>query len=138
MFLMKEVAGIVNIKIACVDVRDCALAHFNAIKVPQAANRRFMLVGKCIWLPELCRWLEERYGDYYDIPHLIMPRWLVTLGSFFREDLKYVIHMLDVDCQYDTNETNKILGIKFRDMKTSVFDMIETLITTKHIPDYRG
>ena len=30
--------------IACVDVRDVALAHLKAIQVPAAANKRFLLV----------------------------------------------------------------------------------------------
>ena len=36
-----------------VDLRDVAEAHLNAIKIDEAANRRFILVKDCKWLKEI-------------------------------------------------------------------------------------
>lgn len=46
-----------------VDVRDVALSHLKAVLVPEAANKRFMLVhDQCHWWSDLGHWLDEVYG----------------------------------------------------------------------------
>jgi dihydroflavonol-4-reductase len=43
MMLMGVIPGLPNMKFPTVDVRDVAQVHLNAIKVPEAANKRFAL-----------------------------------------------------------------------------------------------
>lgn len=43
-FMMREVPAVLNVSLPIVDVRDVALAHLLAIKTPEAANRRFIVV----------------------------------------------------------------------------------------------
>ena len=136
-FMLKEIPGLVNTKLGSIDVRDCALAHLKAIKVPEAAGKRFILVSRGIWIPELAGWLDAAYGDCYDIPSWHMPRCLISLGSYMSEEMKYLISNIDKNTRYDNSATINVLGIEFRDLKTATLDMAETLIATKYIPDYR-
>ena len=47
-----------------VDVRDVALSHLNAVLIPEAAGKRFMLVADtCHWWREVGAWLDEVYGE---------------------------------------------------------------------------
>eukprot|EP00281_Chroomonas_sp_CCMP1168_P030977 CAMPEP_0206255188 /NCGR_PEP_ID=MMETSP0047_2-20121206/24109_1 /ASSEMBLY_ACC=CAM_ASM_000192 /TAXON_ID=195065 /ORGANISM="Chroomonas mesostigmatica_cf, Strain CCMP1168" /LENGTH=322 /DNA_ID=CAMNT_0053681561 /DNA_START=44 /DNA_END=1012 /DNA_ORIENTATION=- len=45
-----------------VDVRDVALAHLNAIKIPEAANKRFILYNDKAAMPDIYKWLSK-YND---------------------------------------------------------------------------
>ena len=51
------------IQIPCVDVRDCAQAHLQAILVPEAAGRRFLCANQPIFMTKFCDILREKYGD---------------------------------------------------------------------------
>jgi nucleoside-diphosphate-sugar epimerase len=44
-----------------VDVRECAVAHLEALKRPEAANQRFMLVNKSVWIKDLAEILKAEY-----------------------------------------------------------------------------
>ena len=88
-------------------------------------------------MPEIAEWLEASYGDSYDIVSWRMPRWLLSLGSYMSDDMKYLIGKLDKDTIYDNSGTIKILNIQFRDTKTAILEMVEAMISTKYIPDYR-
>lgn len=136
-FMLKEIPGLVNTKLGCIDVRDCALAHLKAIKVPEAAGKRFILVCNGVWIPELARWLDASYGDSYDIPSWQMPKPLLSLASYMSDDMAFLVSQIDKNTMYDNSETINILGIQFRDIKPAVLDMVETLISTNYIPNYR-
>jgi len=43
--LMNDLPGMPKVSMPIVDVRDVATAHLNAVLVPEAANKRFMLVS---------------------------------------------------------------------------------------------
>ena len=45
--------GLPRISVPVVDVRECAIAHLNAIKIQEAANKRFVLVHSTIWIRDL-------------------------------------------------------------------------------------
>ena len=45
-----------------VDVRDVALAHLQAIKVPEARNRRFFSVNQSVWFRDLCEPVATRFN----------------------------------------------------------------------------
>jgi uncharacterized protein YbjT (DUF2867 family) len=41
--------GLPKIQLPIVDVRECAQAHYEAVKRPDAANKRYILVAKSVW-----------------------------------------------------------------------------------------
>lgn len=45
-----------------VDVRDCALAHLNGVKVEEAKNKRFLLSGESLWFREAAQIIADEYG----------------------------------------------------------------------------
>jgi dihydroflavonol-4-reductase len=60
--MMKEMPGLPKICLPIVDVRDVAQAHLMALKVPEAANKRFMLVSESCFFSKLGEDLDEIYG----------------------------------------------------------------------------
>lgn len=49
-----------------VDVRDCAKAHLNAVLLPAAKNKRYLLVAKYMYFRDIAIVIHSRFGnDYY-------------------------------------------------------------------------
>lgn len=91
-----------------VDVRDVALAHVNALEIPDAIGRRFLMHGGFV-----------TNADYIAIakanPHL-------------KDNLPETVEKEEItDPDVDTEPAEKILGIKFRSLEESVTDTIASL-----------
>ena len=81
---------------ALVEVRDVARAHLNALTIPEAANKRFLLVGEALWLHDIALLLKEKYGkEYPRIPTRVLPKWLVNLSSYVTYEGEYMINTWD-------------------------------------------
>ena len=44
-----------------VDVREVSFAHLQAIKVPDAANKRFILSSEVVWLQQIAESLAQEF-----------------------------------------------------------------------------
>ena len=126
--------GIPKFSMGMVDVRDVAKAHLQAVKVPEAANKRFMLVNQSVWSNDLGHWLKEKWNiQYPKITTCNTPKWLVWMGSWFNSDAKMIYPLLGTEKTFENSETKQILGIEFTDIKSSVCEMSESLIETGYV-----
>jgi nucleoside-diphosphate-sugar epimerase len=53
--------GLPRTSLPVVDVRECAVAHLEALKRPEAANKRFILANKSAWLKDLAEILKTEF-----------------------------------------------------------------------------
>ena len=81
--------------------------------------------------------LKEKYGNDYKIPTTVLPKFVVKIGSFFSSDMAHIVKEWDRQLTFDTSDTTGTLQIEFRDIKTSLQEMAETLIECGYIPDKR-
>jgi nucleoside-diphosphate-sugar epimerase len=99
-----------------VDVRDVALAHVRAMELPEAAAKRFYLVGEhfsnkkiaeVIWeeFPELRERLPDVEGCEDDIPKKVYG--------------------------FDNKRSREMLGIEYRSLETSVVDTVRSILDFK-------
>ena len=59
-----------RIRMGIVDVRECAIAHLNAIKIDEARNQRFILCNRTVWMSELAKWLHDEFNPQgYNFSH---------------------------------------------------------------------
>ena len=70
-----------------IDVRDVAQAHLNSILIKDAANKRFILVNKSIWLHQIGRLLKQHYGKDYPVADRVFPKLLIRAASYFKKEL---------------------------------------------------
>ena len=63
--MMNEFPGLPLVQFGCVDVRDVANAHLQAILRPEAAGKRFLLVEGSYWFHEMGEILAEKYKGTY-------------------------------------------------------------------------
>jgi nucleoside-diphosphate-sugar epimerase len=116
--MLGKFPGLPKVLFPLVDVRNVAQAHLQGILVPEAANRRFMLVNTCVWFTDVGRWLHEKHGENYPkICKKELKKWMLWVASIFDAEAKTILPAWGVEKTYDNSETREILGIDFIDME---------------------
>ena len=83
-------AGVADLKLPFVDVRNVAEAHINAAFKPDAQGR-YILLNKVIKMKEMADILVSKYGDAYPFPTKTLPKWLMwTMAPFSGISRKFV------------------------------------------------
>ena len=125
------------VKMPSVDVRDCARAHLQAIVIPEAANKRFILVSECCWFNELGQHLHDKFYPDYNPPCKNMSRWMGSLASWFSSDLASLLPKWGKPFVLDTAPSKQTLGIEYISVKDSIQEMGTSLIEVGYIEDRR-
>lgn len=128
-----------KVKIACVDVRDVAMAHLLALKKPEAANKRFCLVNKSLWFTELGAIIAKDFKPMgYSCSTKECP-WLVAkMGSWFMAELASMMKTWGIDSNFENTQSREILGIDYSiSMETTIKEMVESMMDTGVIEDKR-
>jgi len=96
-----------------VDVRDLALAHVKAAELPEAANKRFFVTAGHFSNKEIANIIREAF------PKLAsgLPPADTKTGDYPEEGIY----------KYDNRRVVEVLGIKFRPLKESVVDTVNSL-----------
>lgn len=114
-----------NIKLASnyyADVRDVAKAHYQAIKVPEAANKRFLVHGsKPYTLDDFCKVISEYYPNYkFPKGHDGMD------GSAANGIIN------------DNSASKNVLKMEYIPFEQTVVDMIDSLMKSGRIQDFEN
>jgi nucleoside-diphosphate-sugar epimerase len=123
-------AGLPNLPIGVVDVRDVADAHLRAAFDP-AAHGRYIASAHATSFPEMAATLLDRYGDTYPIPRRTLPKWLVWLiGPIADKALTRKSVTLNVDrpWQADNSRSRNELGIRYRPLSESMNEFFQQLV----------
>ena len=118
-----------------VDVRDVAIAHFNAGTMQNASGRYITAAHETNFL-EIGMELLPKYGDKYSLPKKAIPKWLImiigplTNKSFTR---KFIRNNVDVQWRADNSKIKKELGIQFRPLRETMEDAFQSLIDAEVI-----
>ena len=118
-----------------VDVRDVAIAHFNAGTMQNASGRYITAAHETNFL-EIGMELLPKYGDKYPLPKKAIPKWLImiigplTNKSFNR---KFIRNNVDVQWRADNSKIKKELGIQFRPLRETMEDAFQSLIDAEVI-----
>lgn len=99
-----------------VDVRDVALAHINAMTIPEASGKRFYLING--------------YHTNKEIAHVIAqmsPDLEAKLPPDF-EDMEEDIPPPGVRYRYDNTQSRKVLGIEYTPFDVMIRDTVDSLV----------
>jgi len=84
--MLKKIPGVPKMCMGTVDVRNVAQAHLAAIKVPDAAGNRFLLVEGSYWFSEIGTIMHKNYGNNgYTVAYKEIPKFIMWIGSFFNK-----------------------------------------------------
>ena len=105
-----------------VDVRDVGFAHLQAIKVPAAANRRFILVHSSPSFIEYAQSVNEKYAP---------------LGWPICQTLAEV-NPNEVWSKFNNSASREVLGVTYGDWSKTMVDMADKMVelgsVTKDLP----
>lgn len=123
-------SGVPEFHIGMVDVRDVAVAHYNAGFTPEANGRNIISAENSDFL-SLARVLRDKFGDAYPFPTKLVPKFLVWLMApkvgFTR---KMVKQNMGYKWRADNSKSMRELGMTYRPVKDSIVDMFQQMIET--------
>ena len=132
--LQREMPALPKFGMGMVDVRDVALGHVNAMKVPEAAGNRHILVTATQSMKDMAFLLDAEFRPLgYNPPSAELPNFIVKMGSWFDKSLCLITPALGKYAQFDTTRMKSVLGITPREMKNSICDMAYSMIEAGHI-----
>jgi len=109
-----------------IDVRDVAKLHVAALKVSDAAGKRFIACSEePIEMATLCGVLKS--AGYKKVPSIKAPTFLLKFISLFDREAKGMIPFIGKKASYDISATLNILKWKPTDMPTSFKEMAASI-----------
>ncbi|VDP56633.1 unnamed protein product [Heligmosomoides polygyrus] len=102
-FLNGQMPAYPELNLACVDVRDVAKAHVEAMRCPESDGERILITSQpSFWFRDIARILGKEFRPQgYWVPHYQVPYILLWLYSFFDSEaaacLNRVGHLIRFD-----------------------------------------
>lgn len=128
----------VRSKFSYVDVRDVSKAHVLAIKVPEAANQRFILNGLTLWVPEKIDIFNKEFSKQgYTASKRPPPYVVLYVASFFVKNVSRLLNILGNDYTVSSEKAKKILGLEFSPVDKAMIEYLYQAIELGHIKDPR-
>lgn len=128
-------AGVPMMGWGIVDVRDLAVAHYQAGFVVSAKGRHITSGHNTTFLG-IAKTLLPKYGDKYPIPRKELPKWLLWLVAPMTNEAmtrKFVSKNIGYPWIGDNSKSKKELEVTYRPLAESINDMFEQLIENKII-----
>jgi len=123
--LKGDVPACPAIGFSCIDVRDVADAHYNAMTMPAAAGRRYLLIGEYAWMLDISKIL---YEAGYKTPTKKLPNFMVHFLGMFDKTIRMIKSGLGVKTECSNDRLRTELGIEPRSIKEMTLSMAETMV----------
>ena len=114
-----------DIGFSCIDVRDVADAHFNAMTMPVAAGRRYLLVESYAVMLDISKIL---YEAGYKTPTKKLPNFAVHIMGMFDKTVRMIKRGLGKHENISNKRLREELGIEPRSIKEMSLSMAETMV----------
>jgi len=128
-------AGVPDLGLGAVDVRDLAEAHLRAAYLPQAKGRHIISAHNTSLLG-IAKALLPKF-DAYPVPRRTLPKWLVWLVAPIVDKAttrKFVARNVGFSWFADSSKSARELGMVYRPLETSIRDMFQQMIDNGLIP----
>ncbi len=123
----KFAAGVPELYMGIVDVRDVAKAHISAALNEKSSGRHITSAGVYTIL-EMAKILKEHFGNRYWIPSFTLPKILAyAVGPLFGLSWDYIDKNVGRSFQLDNGYSIKDLGISYRPVSETLISHINQL-----------
>jgi nucleoside-diphosphate-sugar epimerase len=128
--LARETPLLPRLNMPVVDVRDVALAHMQAMLLPQAAGKRTIVhSGTGMWFEDVAKTLAAEFDPQgYNVPTKLCPNFLLKAMALTDSTFKFAMDLNDKVQIYDNSRMKSVLKIKPRDAHQTFIDMAYSLI----------
>ncbi|KAI6243823.1 Epimerase domain-containing protein [Aphelenchoides fujianensis] len=139
-FLTFEVPAIPPLQMGMVDVRDVAQAHILAMTRPESDGERILVTQQPSWsFRRICTVLSEEFKPQgYTIPFLNVPYAFVWLYSFISVEARASLCRLNRKVVFNNEKSKKLLGLEYRDVRSSIIEMAYSIIERGIAPKKSG
>ncbi|VDL65433.1 unnamed protein product [Nippostrongylus brasiliensis] len=142
-FLNAQMQAVPELNLACVDVRDVAKAHVEAMRRPESDGQRILITSQpSFWFRDIARILRKEFGPQgFRVPRHQVSYPVLWLYSFFDQEAAACLHRVGHTIRFDNSKAKQLLGIEFRDPAESMVEMGYSLIErgiVKKRPGYTG
>lgn len=137
--ILGKFPGLPKVQFGLVDVRDCAQAHLQALKVPEAANKRFILCRESMWFTQIGVILNKKWSNQgYTPVTRELPKFLCQIGSYFMSELNHAVKNWGIESTFDRTQSHEILKIEYSiPMEDTLNEMAQSMIETGALLDKR-
>jgi len=127
--MLNDMPGIPEIGINMVDVRDVALAHVRAMRVPAAANQRYLISAEWKWFRDVCALLKSEFASKgYTLPSFYAPYALIWIVSFWDKQAAFLLKDVGRKVLLSATKAEKDLGMRWLPINQTLVDMAYTAI----------
>jgi nucleoside-diphosphate-sugar epimerase len=120
----KFIAGIAELHLGFVDVRDVATAHIYALE--NGAEGRHILSERVTDMLSLSNIIRDLYGKKFKLPRFNIPKWLVmNVGGMFGITRKFVKYNIGIPIAFDTTKSKEKLKLKYTPLEKTIKDMVD-------------
>ncbi len=123
-------SGCPKMGVGVVDVRDLAVAHYQAGFVPEAEGRH-IAHGHNSDFFSMSQTLAPKFGADYPIPKKIAPKWLIMLfGPMLNKALtrKFIRQNINHEFKANNTKSREKLGVNYRPLKETMEDTFQALV----------
>ena len=122
--LHRAVPGVPQLYLPIVDVRDVAIAHVAALKAPDAAGKRFILVGDECWYAELAQQIR---AAGYQVPTRVLPNWLVRIFGRFDKSVALIVPRLGKHRNLSNEQARTWLDWRTRPLRDTIVETAQDI-----------
>lgn len=126
--LCRKDPAVPNLGFVCVDVRDIALMHINAIETQASFGKRYMGVGQFMWFADIVETIKQAFPERNIITRRA-PDWLIKLLAIFDADYRTITDDLGKKNATDASAAKQDLAIIFRSIPEAILE------TATHLED---
>ena len=110
---------------SCIDVRDVADAHYNAMTMKVAAGRRYACVSGFAWMLDISKTL---YDAGYKTPTKKLPNFMVHFLALFDKTIRMIKGVIGIKTLSNNERLRTELGIEPRSIKEMTISMVESMV----------
>ena len=124
--LTGKMPGIPNVNIVCVDVRDVAKHHLQAMVLAEAEGKRFISAhARPVSYLELATYLKQ--AGYELVTTRQIPTWFMRVLAWFNKEAKALLAYLDTSISCNNTLTRKLFNWSPVAFEQTVLDMGDTV-----------
>lgn len=131
----KFAAGVPDLALAMVDVRDVAKMHMFAAFHPKAQGR-YLTFCQDITFWEMAQILRSKYGNMYSLPARKIPKLMAwAVGPILDKSVtrRMIKHNVGIRWKGDNSKSKRDFNMSYRDAKQTLTDMFDQLVEAKII-----
>ncbi len=121
-------AGVPNLHLGAIDIRDLADAQIKAGYTPEAKGR-YIISNEHVTLLKLGQILRSKFGNKYPFPRTEFPKFLVWVFAPFAGYKRKMIQLnIGIKLALDNSKSIKELGMDYRPVSESIVDFFQQMI----------